>query len=76
MAQKVSVPFTNENVDPSDPADLTWTVALLIGGFVVMLFSFGVAQDLTEWISDQLSNILGTNVASGEVNVGTNGGGL
>jgi len=50
--------------DPTDPKDLGMTMVLLVGGFVVLLLSFGAANDATGIVSGAIESLTGYSPSS------------
>lgn len=59
MATKVPVPGTGMDVDTSSPTDIVMTMAILVGGFVVLLLSFGMASDATGIVRGAIESLTG-----------------
>lgn len=66
MASSVPIPGTGMKANPTDPTDLLMTVALLVGGFVVLLLSFGMANDATGIVSGAIESLTGYSPGGGD----------
>jgi hypothetical protein len=66
MASKLPVPGTGMTADPTDPKDLAMTAVLLVGGFVVLLLSFGMANDATGIVSGAIESLTGYSPSSSD----------
>ena len=63
---KVEVPFTDSEVDTSEPSDGLMTVGMLIAGFAVFSMASGIGGYLANQANSALSGVLGFNPATGE----------
>jgi hypothetical protein len=52
MANKITAPFTETEVDPSDPAGSAKNVMYGIGGVALALAIFAGGQSLYNWIAN------------------------
>lgn len=65
MATKVDVPFTDEKVDPSDPGGALKSIAILIAGFTILLFSFAFGSHFAGSVQDMVADALGLETDDG-----------
>jgi hypothetical protein len=64
MATKVDVPGTGMSVDATDPRDIVMSAAVLTAGFVILLLSFGMADDATGIASGAIESLTGYSPTS------------
>jgi hypothetical protein len=63
---EVEVPFTNQEVDTSEPSEGVSTILMLIAGFAVFSMASGIGGYVADKANSALSGVVGFNPATGE----------
>lgn len=66
MAQKIDVPGTGQDVDPTDPMDLGFTVLLLIGGFMLLTIGSVLGRNAADSVFEFFADLTGVNPSGGQ----------
>lgn len=63
---KVDVPFTNDKVDPTDPAGAAKSVGFLIIGFTILMFAFLFGADFGRNLQNSVANAIGLETSGND----------
>lgn len=65
MGSSISIPTTDEDIDPTDPVGSLKTVGILVIGFTVLMIAFAFGRDFAQNIQNMLAAALGMDTGDG-----------
>lgn len=69
----IEVPFTDQEVDTSEPTSALTAILFLIAGFAVFAMTRSIGENAGQTLNQALGSILGVNPATGESDDGIPG---
>lgn len=66
MASKIDVPGTGQDVDPTDPFDVGMTLALLVGGFMVLTIASVLGRNAADGVFSTVASTIGYDPSGGQ----------
>lgn len=66
MAQKIDIPGTGQDLDPTDGMDWVMTLVLLVGGFAVLTIGSVLGRNVADSAFEFVGDLTGINPSGGQ----------